>query len=307
LLAADVCGTVGRKAGSMKEEEKKAAQAPLIPKTLVGKLAKIMGAVGWVEKKGHNKFFNYDYAREVDILDAVRNLLSENSVFMTTSIISRESQATGRTTRDGAPIFLTHVTTLHVFMDGDSGERIEVQGSGSGEDSSDKGVYKAITGAIKYVVTKNFLIPTGDDVENEPEPEIQTIKPRKTPYDHGKPVSEHDKDLAGRIANGKPKPDPIPQRDLGTFMDKVKSGSILGRSQPGEKPWTLYQIELYGHGPMTTFSDTVFKDAERAAKEGVAVFIHSHPGKKGPEIEQIEFGPFPKELKEGEQNGVRAA
>lgn len=42
-------------------------------------------------------------------------------------------------------------------------------GFGFGEDSGDKAIYKAITGAIKYFGSENFLVSTGDDPEREDE------------------------------------------------------------------------------------------------------------------------------------------
>lgn len=139
--------------------------------SLVKKLAKIMAETRWVEKKGKNSFFNYDYVRETDILDAVRSKLAENGVFVFTSVETMDLQETGKRTRDGSPVNRVSVRTKHVFRDADTGESEEVFGFGSGEDAGDKAVYKAITGAMKYFISKNFLISTGDDPEKESEAE----------------------------------------------------------------------------------------------------------------------------------------
>jgi hypothetical protein len=52
-------------------------------------------------------------------------------------------------------------------MDTESDEIIEGSFEGSGIDQGDKALYKAITGGIKYILSSTFLIPTGDDPENE--------------------------------------------------------------------------------------------------------------------------------------------
>ena len=39
--------------------------------------------------------------------------------------------------------------------------------SGSGQDAGDKGIFKAISGAQKYALMKAFMIPTGDDPEQD--------------------------------------------------------------------------------------------------------------------------------------------
>lgn len=49
--------------------------------------------------------------------------------------------------------------------DSDTGEKIEGTVYGRGQDNMDKGIYKALTGALKYWLTTAFLIPTGDDPE----------------------------------------------------------------------------------------------------------------------------------------------
>jgi len=53
------------------------------------------------------------------------------------------------------------------ITDGETGEFVNFQSVGSGSDSTDKAVYKAMTGALKYALLLGFLIPTGDDPENE--------------------------------------------------------------------------------------------------------------------------------------------
>ena len=126
---------------------------------LVAKLAKIMGEINNVEKNGENKFHGYRYAMEQDMLVAVRKRLSDAQIFVLTGITSVEVKDTAK---DG---FLTTIRTVHTFIDGETGETLEASSAGQGTDKSDKGIYKAITGATKYFISKNFLIPTGDDPE----------------------------------------------------------------------------------------------------------------------------------------------
>jgi hypothetical protein len=67
---------------------------------------------------------------------------------------------------DGKAGTYVAVTTLHTFRDAASGEMVELKGAGVGWDTGDKGVYKAITGATKYVLMKNFLISDEQDPES---------------------------------------------------------------------------------------------------------------------------------------------
>lgn len=125
-------------------------------KTLFTKLAEVLAEVGRVPKNGFNDFHKYHYVMEADLLDAVRDKLSQRGVFVFASV--------DEVTKDGT---LTTAKMTFTFADGETGETFAVHAYGTGDDKADKGVYKAITGATKYFVMKNFLVPTGDDPEGD--------------------------------------------------------------------------------------------------------------------------------------------
>jgi hypothetical protein len=136
---------------------------------LAAKLARILGEVGKVEKTGHNSFHKYDYVTESSLVWAVRQKLADAGVFV---FESTESQAHEIVMSEGPAgsqkaSILTTVQTLHTFMDSESGEQFSVKSQGQGSDVGDKGAYKAITGAMKYFLFKNFMIPTEDDPERD--------------------------------------------------------------------------------------------------------------------------------------------
>jgi hypothetical protein len=139
---------------------------------LAAKLAKILGEVGKVEKTGHNAFHKYDYVTENDLVYAVRDKLSAAGIFVFTSTESQTHEIV--TSADGKQSLLTTVTTLHTFVDGESGETFAVKSQGQGSDNGDKGGYKAITGAMKYFLYKCFMIPTGDDPEGDDKTDKRT-------------------------------------------------------------------------------------------------------------------------------------
>jgi hypothetical protein len=135
---------------------------------LAKKLAGILSQTGRLKKEGHNEHFNYDFITESTLSGAVRDLLAAAGVFLFTSVISqevREIVQPGKQEQGERRTLLTLVTTEHTFVDGDSGESFTVKSQGHSLDNGDKGVYKAITGAVKYALYKNFLFPTGDDPE----------------------------------------------------------------------------------------------------------------------------------------------
>lgn len=153
-------------------------------RTLVKKLAEVMKAVGGVPKKGYNAFHKYNYAREADILDAVRDELAKRHVILVPSVESYELRDVK--TQKGEDR-LTSVLMRFTAMDGESGESFSFGMLGQGQDPGDKGAYKAETGAEKYAVKKLFML--GDE---EADPEADT----KTDEAHAKKTE-------------KPKPPPV--------------------------------------------------------------------------------------------------
>ncbi len=134
-------------------------------RSLVSKLVEVMAAVGRVPKNGFNKFHNYAYAMEADIVDAVRGELAKRNVLLVPSVEKMET--TDATTASGKTEHLVSVSVKFTAYDGESGETVEFWSVGHGQDPGDKGPYKATTGAVKYGLMKAFLIPTGDDPEND--------------------------------------------------------------------------------------------------------------------------------------------
>ena len=67
-----------------------------------------------------------------------------------------------------------------------SGQWMDVQSVGCGIDGEDKGVPKAMTGALKYAIRQAFLIPTGDDPENSGD-QTSTAPAQQRPPDRSQP------------------------------------------------------------------------------------------------------------------------
>ncbi len=152
---------------------------------LASKLAKILGEVGKVPKSGHNSFHNYDYVTENDLVYAVRQKLADAGVFVFSSNESQHVEVCED--KEGKKFFLTTVTTKHTFVDGESGETFSVLSQGQGSDNGDKGGYKAMTGAMKYFLYKCFMIPTGDDPEQDTKTDERGAPEKKTTAASSKP------------------------------------------------------------------------------------------------------------------------
>lgn len=260
--------------------------------SLIKKLAKIMAETRWVEKKGRNSFFNYDYARETDILDAVRSKLAENSVFVFTSIESMDLRETGKRTRDGSPVNMVTVRTKHTFRDAESGESAEVFGTGSGEDAGDKAVYKAITGAMKYFISKNFLISTGDDPEKDSETDSESKREgfvSESPTPETRPREEYTPEAettsmtpVGSFEAPTLSPAPAFSRSAGPGERSLNENPVRDvvvdiQSKTGPKRdgslYTRHSIQTRDHGYFTTFNAAFADLAQDAMHSGQEVLI----------------------------------
>lgn len=132
-------------------------------RSLVKKLTEVMKQVQYIQKKGFNNFNKYKYATESDVQEKVREVLAEQNVIMLPDVV--EHSVREHTNRKGNVEYIATVKVLFTFIDGDTGEDLKIHSIGEGQDSGDKAVYKAITGAQKYALMKAFMIPTGDDPE----------------------------------------------------------------------------------------------------------------------------------------------
>lgn len=137
------------------------AQRPLTD-TLAAKLARVMGRVGWVEKRGQNTAQNYAFVTEADVLNTVRPLLAEEGI----AVIPTVEKLTFREIQGSSKV-IPVATVFMSFLFTDGVEQYTVVTVGEGMDSGDKAVYKAMTGALKYAIRQVVLVSTGDDPEKD--------------------------------------------------------------------------------------------------------------------------------------------
>jgi hypothetical protein len=137
--------------------------------SILQKLLAVMKDCGYIQKDKKNTFHGYSYASEAAIKDRVHAALVEHGVIQQISLLGLTEREITRTNAKGQQVseWLTTANVHYKFYCCDTGEFIEGTFYGCGVDPSDKGLYKAITGAIKYLLTSQFLIPTGDDPEGD--------------------------------------------------------------------------------------------------------------------------------------------
>jgi hypothetical protein len=125
----------------------------------------VMAKVGYVQKSGKNQFHGYKYAGEADLLEKLRPAMVEAGLLLLPS----GKTVTGPDEHGNVTVELAY-TLAH--KDGEVWpEKLVAFGCGNDRAKNgnvgDKGVYKAITGANKYLLFKLFQIETGDDPEHD--------------------------------------------------------------------------------------------------------------------------------------------
>jgi hypothetical protein len=122
-------------------------------KGLYEKLALVLAEISRVPKSGRNEHFKYDYVTEADLSDHIRPLLAKYGIGFDFSVVEVVD----------LPNNITQVKCEVTVSDDTT--QIKSFCYGRGQDKNDKGIYKAITGAMKYWLYKSFLVSTGDDPE----------------------------------------------------------------------------------------------------------------------------------------------
>lgn len=139
-------------------------------KILLTKLNLIMAELDYIQKDKVVRISDsrsYNYASEYAIKKALHPLFVEHKIIPKFEVISSE-QIEIRVKNDKKDLVQNTVTRVSMncqLICCESGEIFEAKFQGNGDDQSDKGIYKAITGCIREFLKSTFLIPTGDDPE----------------------------------------------------------------------------------------------------------------------------------------------
>jgi len=157
------------------------------------KLLEVSKAIKYLKKDKRNTGQNYNYLSEAKIKEIIKAEFEKQGVlfnYSTEDITQYEISPTHKGTKQ----FVTNVKGTYKFIDVDSEVVISGTWAGSGMDTGDKGLYKAITGGIKYVLNTNFLIPSGDDPENDGDAKTHT-KPEPQKPKQESNTQEPDKNI----------------------------------------------------------------------------------------------------------------
>lgn len=123
----------------------------------------VMQEASYVQKTGENDFHKYSYATEADVLERVRPAMVKHGLVLIPSVQQVSAVDTHGNTTVSVHYTLAHVSGAiwpHQIIAAGCGNDRNKNGIG------DKGLYKALTGANKYLLFKLFQIETGDDPED---------------------------------------------------------------------------------------------------------------------------------------------
>jgi hypothetical protein len=146
-------------------------------KNLYQRIAEVQAQIGYIEKDGTNKGVGYKYVSEAALVAKLKEYLIVAGLALIFKsgkpYTVREYERIKKDYKTGEEISrsivaITGVDCEMLIVNTDNtSESIVITGSGYGEDTADKGPYKAITGANKYMLFKLFQVPTGDDPEKD--------------------------------------------------------------------------------------------------------------------------------------------
>ncbi len=151
-------------------------------------LVKAISEMGGVGKSGNNTFDRYTYAKLEDYVKVAAPVLARNSLCILSgvpAVIPLED----RTTQKGGKEHCVRVSvTMRILHE--SGEWIEAEAVGEGQDRADKAIYKAITGARKYGIASLLCLATTDDPEGDEgvghaPPPAQRQTPKNNGHENG--------------------------------------------------------------------------------------------------------------------------
>lgn len=132
----------------------------------------------------------YKAISEEKVTTAVRDQLVKNGIVIIPIEQESENKELIRTDKSVNMLTSVHVKYRIQNID-DVNDFIEVESNGTGVDTQDKGVGKAMTYAYKYMLLRTFAIPTGEDpdkissaeTDKKIENEVNNTKINKTKLD----------------------------------------------------------------------------------------------------------------------------
>ena len=137
------------------------------------KMADILKETKAITKSEVNQQQRFKFRGIDNVMNELHEIFAKNEVFILPEVISFTTE--NRQTKSGSLNTFTRATIRFRYMTTD-GSYVETVNVGEAQDTSDKGMNKAMSIALKYSLLQMFLIPT----EEQKDPDAFT--PEETPY-----------------------------------------------------------------------------------------------------------------------------
>lgn len=121
-------------------------------KAILTKFSRIMGSLNGLKKDGKNTHHKFNFVSHDQVMKGTRKAFIEEGIVFVPRIDKHY--------KTGNSVFVEMTFT---YFDSESGESFSSSWVGEGQDSQDKGIYKAITQCVKTQLLKILLIPSGDE------------------------------------------------------------------------------------------------------------------------------------------------
>jgi hypothetical protein len=136
------------------------------------KILEVMKDVSYLQKDDQVAFGNTKYKAisEEKVTSTIRTSLIKHGLVIIPIEQEHKREHFGDKEKSN---YLSTVDVKYKIVDVDTGEYEIAVSSGTGADTQDKGVGKAMTYAYKYLLLRTFAIPTGDDPDKISNEEIE--------------------------------------------------------------------------------------------------------------------------------------
>lgn len=161
------------------------------PAKIYPAMAAIMAKVEAIGKDRVNEQQRFKFRGIEDVMNALHQHFSEAGVFIMPEVLERDQVE--RQTKTGNALFYSFVRVRYTFVASD-GSQVSAIGVGEGMDSADKSTNKAMSAALKYVLTQALLIPTEDNKDGDAETP-GPVQPRQATRPQADPIAAFRADL----------------------------------------------------------------------------------------------------------------
>lgn len=142
-------------------------------------MAAAMSDIEAIGKDQTNTHFKYKFRGIDDAMNAINPIFKKHEIFLIPELVEHTTKPFNGVNRSGDPktTFYEKLVIKYRFCHS-SGSELAATVPSVGLDDSDKGIYKALAGALKYALFQTFLIPTEEakDPEND-HIEVNSVDP----------------------------------------------------------------------------------------------------------------------------------